>query len=77
MNSKVFIQYVWVSLTILVTLFTMVFVCSSSTEKISLWIQALPLVQGVIVALGGAASIGPLIKKKLEQDQGRKNECEK
>jgi len=77
MNSKIFIQYAWVSLTIIVTCFTMVFICSGSAEKISLWIQALPLVQGVIVALGGAASIGPLVKKKLDQDQGRKNECEK
>ena len=73
MNSKVFIQYAWVAEVIGVILFTFLAYFLTPVEKFTLWIQILPLLGGLIAAQGGAASIGPLVRKNIEAKKGGGN----
>lgn len=70
MNSKIFIQYAWVGEVIGVIVFTFIAYYTSSIDRFIQWIQILPLISALIAAQGGAASIGPLIRKKIEHNGG-------
>ena len=59
-----FIQVAWVAETICVLIFHMVITVCLPTDRIGLWVQSLPLITGLIVAQGTAASVGPAVADK-------------
>ena len=72
-----FIQVAWVAETIGVILFHMMITILLPTDRIGLWIQSLPLISGLIIAQGSAASIGPAVADKTRansNNNGGKNE---
>ena len=71
-----FIQVAWVAETIGVIVFHMVITIILPTERIGLWVQSLPLITGLIVAQGTAASVGPAVadKTRANSNSGGKNE---
>lgn len=73
MNSKVFLQYAWVGEVIALIAITAIAFFTVPIDKFIEWVKVLPILGGFVVAQGGAASIGPLVKSKIDQNSGGKD----
>jgi hypothetical protein len=67
-----FIQIAWVAETIAVLVYTMAVLLFITPERVSLWLQFIPVFAVLIGAQGAAAGAGPLVSDKLKN--GGKNE---
>lgn len=61
-----FLQIAWPIETVMLILFSMAAVTFLAPERVGLWLQALPLMGGLIAAQGSAAGIGPLVADKIK-----------
>ena len=61
-----FIQTAWVVETIVVIVYTMAATLLLSPERITLWLNAVPLIAVLIGAQGTAAGAGPLVSDALK-----------
>ena len=61
-----FIQIAWPVETIALIAYSMIAVTSLSPDRVSLWLQLLPLLSSLIAAQGTAAGIGPLVADKIK-----------
>ena len=62
-----FLQVAWVAETIAVLVFTMLAAVFLPVERITLWLQFIPVFGLLIGAQGTAAGAGPLMADKLKQ----------
>jgi hypothetical protein len=60
------IQSAWVIESALLILYTLCAVPLLDTERLSLWLTALPVLSGVIAGQGAAAGIGPLVSDHIK-----------
>ena len=63
------IQKGWVYLAFIVVLNTGAMVWLATTEQTTLWIEALPLLSGIIAIMGGIAGGAPLVSSKIKAEQ--------
>lgn len=61
------IQAAWVAEVAAVVLYTMAVVPAMGTEKVNLWLQALPVLTAIIGGQGAAASVGPLVADRIKK----------
>lgn len=62
-----FIQIAWVAETIVLLFFTILAIVLLPVEKVSLWLQFIPLFTALIVAQGTAAGVGPLMSDHINK----------
>jgi hypothetical protein len=60
------IQSAWVIESALLILYTIFAVPFLDTERLSLWLAALPILSSIIAAQGTAAGIGPLVSDHIK-----------
>jgi hypothetical protein len=69
-----FIQAAWVAEAAALILYTFCAVPLLDTERLSLWLTALPILSGIIAGQGAAAGIGPLVSDHIKTRTGGPNE---
>jgi hypothetical protein len=60
------IQSAWVIESGLLIFYTLCAVILLDTERLSLWLTALPVLSGIIAGQGAAAGIGPLVSDHIK-----------
>lgn len=69
MKPLAMIQKGWVYLAFIVVLNTTAMVWLATTEQTALWIDAMPLLSGIIAIMGGIAGGAPLVSSKIKAGQ--------
>jgi hypothetical protein len=64
------IQFAWVAESALLIFYTLCAVPLLDTERLALWLTALPILSSVIVGQGAAAGIGPLVSDHIKSRNG-------
>jgi hypothetical protein len=65
-----FIQAAWVVEVGVLVLYTLGIVACLDTERVNLWLKALPVLGGLIGTQGAAAGIGPLVADHIKTRNG-------
>ena len=70
MTPKTFVRYAWAGETMFLVLYTTAAFLFMPTDRLALWLSALPVLEVLIAAQGAAVSIGPLVKRKIGGKEG-------
>ena len=69
MKPLAMIQKGWVYLAFIVAANTVAMVWLATAQQTALWIEALPLLSGIIAIMGGIAGGAPLVSSKIKAGQ--------